>query len=172
MESLFEQALELNLVKDGFVASSDRQREDFWTLRESIPAANKAVGAISSHDVSLPLDRLPEFIDAGQHLIAGFDGLRLNCFGHLGDGNLHFNVFPPEGRSKSEFSHLRGDIQSVVHDLVAQFGGSFSAEHGVGRLKAADLMKYGDPTKIAAMKSIKAALDPKGIMNPGVLFQD
>lgn len=171
MESLFEAALEQELVSDGFVASSDKQRDDFWTLRESIPLANAAIGSISSHDVSLPLDRLPDFIEEGQRLIAGFEGLRLNCFGHLGDGNLHFNAFPPEGREKSEFSHLQAEVKSSVHDLVAQFGGSFSAEHGVGRLKTDDLLKYGDPTKIAAMRAIKAALDPKGIMNPGAVLK-
>lgn len=171
MESLFEAALEQELVSDGFIASSDKQRDEFWDLRETIPLANRAVGSISSHDVSLPLDRLPEFIDAGQKLISSFEGLRLNCFGHLGDGNLHFNVFPPKGIDKKEFSHLQSEVKSSVHDLVAQFGGSFSAEHGVGRLKTDDLLKYGDPTKIAAMKAIKAALDPKGIMNPGAVLK-
>ena len=172
MEGLFEAALEQGLVSDGFIASSDRQRDDFWDLRESIPLANRAVGSISSHDVSLPLDVLPEFIAEGQRLIGGFEGLRLNCFGHLGDGNLHFNVFPPKGRDKNDFNHLQGEVKAAVHDLVAQFGGSFSAEHGVGRLKTQDLLKYGDPTKIAAMKAIKAALDPKGIMNPGAVLKD
>ena len=172
MEGLFEAALEQGLVSDGFIASSDRQRDDFWDLRESIPLANRAVGSISSHDVSLPLDVLPEFIAEGQRLIGGFEGLRLNCFGHLGDGNLHFNVFPPKGRDNNEFNHLQGEVKAAVHDLVAQFGGSFSAEHGVGRLKTQDLLKYGDPTKIAAMKAIKAALDPKGIMNPGAVLKD
>ncbi|MEE2945077.1 MAG: FAD-binding oxidoreductase [Pseudomonadota bacterium] len=171
MENLFETALNAELVSDGFIASSEQQREDFWTLRESIPDANRKIGSISSHDVSLPLDRLPAFITEGQKLIAGFDGLRLNCFGHLGDGNLHFNAFPPKGRNKKEFSHLQGDVKSAVHDLVAQFGGSFSAEHGVGRLKTDDLLKYGDATKIAALKAIKAALDPNGIMNPGVILK-
>jgi FAD/FMN-containing dehydrogenase len=133
--------------------------------------ANKAIGSISSHDVSLPLDQLPDFIAAGQRLIEGFGGLRLNCFGHLGDGNLHFNVFPPKGENRKDYSHLQSDVQREIHDLVAQYGGSFSAEHGVGRLKTEDLLKYGDPTKIAAMKAIKAALDPNGIMNPGAVLK-
>ncbi|SHH73359.1 FAD-binding oxidoreductase [Cognatishimia maritima] len=171
METLFEAALKNGLVSDGFIASSSQQREDFWTLRESIPLANRAIGSISSHDVSLPLDCLPVFIEQGQKLVEGFGGLRLNCFGHLGDGNLHFNAFPQKGRNKSEFSHLSAEIKSAVHDLVAQFGGSFSAEHGVGRLKTGDLLKYADPTKIAAMKAIKAALDPNGIMNPGAVLE-
>jgi len=170
MEALFEAALEAELVSDGFIAASEQQREDFWNLRESIPLANRVIGSISSHDVSLPLDQLPDFIVAGQKIIEDF-GLRLNCFGHLGDGNLHFNAFPPEGKNKSEFNHLQPEVKAYVHDLVAQFGGSFSAEHGVGRLKTDDLLKYGDPTKIAAMKAIKAALDPNGIMNPGAVLK-
>lgn len=171
MERLFEAALDQELVSDGFIASSDKQRSEFWELRETIPLANRTVGSISSHDVSLPLDRIPEFMDAGQKLISSFEGLRMNCFGHLGDGNLHFNAYPPSGRDKSEFSYLQSEVKSSVHDLVAQFGGSFSAEHGVGRMKTDDLLKYGDPTKIAAMKAIKAALDPKGIMNPGAVLK-
>lgn len=171
MEGLFEAALDAGLVSDGYIASSETQREAFWSLRESIPLANKAIGSISSHDVSLPLDQLPDFIAAGQRLIEGFDGLRLNCFGHLGDGNLHFNVFPPMGENRKDYSHLQSDVQKEIHDLVAQYDGSFSAEHGVGRLKTEDLLKYGDPTKIAAMKAIKAALDPNGIMNPGAVLK-
>ena len=96
---------------------------------------------------------------------------RLNIFGHLGDGNLHFNIFPPEGQSKSDFKHLRGDVTRAAHDLVQSMDGSFSAEHGVGRLKVGDLERYGDPVKLSAMRAIKAALDPKGIMNPGAVLR-
>jgi len=94
----------------------------------------------------------------------------VNCFGHLGDGNLHYNIYPPKGRSKSEFGNLRGEVSGLIHDLAHEYDGTFSAEHGVGRLKVLDLQKYGDPGKLAALRAIKAAFDPKGIMNPGVMF--
>ena len=95
----------------------------------------------------------------------------MNCFGHLGDGNLHYNVYPPEGRSKAEFGNLREVVKDSIHELVDQFDGSFSAEHGVGRMKVADLERYADPGKFAALRAIKDALDPAGIMNPGVVLR-
>jgi len=171
MERLFEVALEEGLVSDGYIASSERQRDAFWSLREHIPAANAAIGSISSHDVSLPLDRLPDFIDEGMRQVADLGPYRLNCFGHLGDGNLHYNVFPPKGEKKQEYMHLQPKIKTMIHDLVVSYGGSFSAEHGVGRLKSEDLARYGDPAKLAAMKAIKSVLDPNGIMNPGAVLQ-
>jgi FAD/FMN-containing dehydrogenase len=96
---------------------------------------------------------------------------RINCFGHVGDGNLHYNVFPAAGRSVQDYANQRGVVQRAVHDLVHAMGGSVSAEHGVGRLKVEDLERYGDPVKLAAMRAIKAALDPAGIMNPGAVLR-
>jgi FAD/FMN-containing dehydrogenase len=96
--------------------------------------------------------------------------LRINCFGHLGDGNLHYNVFPAEGRSRADYESLRPAIKAAIHDLVHAAGGSVAAEHGVGRLKTADMARYGDPAGLAAMRAIKAALDPAGIMNPGAVI--
>lgn len=170
LETLFGDALEAGLVTDGVVASSEGQRQAFWALRETIPAANKAVGSISSHDVSIPIERIPAFIEQGSQAVAEFEGLRVNCFGHLGDGNLHFNVFPPAGENKLKYSHLQNEVKVVVHNLVHEYGGSFSAEHGVGRLKVDDLARYGDPVKLELMRRIKDTFDPKGIMNPGVIF--
>lgn len=170
LEVLFGEALERELVTDGVVASSEGQRQAFWSLRETIPAANKIVGSISSHDVSIPIERIPAFIEKGTQAVAAFEGLRVNCFGHLGDGNLHFNVFPPAGENKSNYSHLQREVKVAVHDVVHEFGGSFSAEHGVGRLKVDDLARYGDPVKLAMMRAIKDTIDPKGIMNPGAMF--
>ena len=95
---------------------------------------------------------------------------RVNCFGHLGDGNLHFNVFPPEGQDRSTWKDHKAIVQRALHDLVDEMDGSISAEHGIGRLKAADLQRYGDPAKLAAMRAIKDALDPAGIMNPGAVL--
>ncbi|MGH1452149.1 MAG: FAD-binding oxidoreductase [Paracoccaceae bacterium] len=170
LEGLFEQALEEGLVDDGMIAQSEQQRVDFWELREQIPEANRRIGAISSHDISLPLSVIPEFIERGGAVVAALGDFRLNCFGHLGDGNLHYNVFPPRGGAKADYAHLLPGVKAAVHDLVHEMGGSVSAEHGIGRLKRADLERYGDPVKLEMMRAIKAALDPRGIMNPGAVL--
>lgn len=169
LETLFAEAFEQGLVTDGLVAQSETQRQEFWAVRENIPAANRVIGSISSHDISLPLSAIPEFISRGGAALGNIAEMRINCFGHLGDGNLHYNVFPPAGQTRDAFDHLRGDVKACVHDLVHEMGGSVSAEHGIGRLKVKDLQKYGDPTKVALISAIKSALDPQGIMNPGVI---
>ncbi|MCR9069134.1 MAG: FAD-binding oxidoreductase [Rhodobacteraceae bacterium] len=169
--TLFEEAAEDGLVTDGVIAQSEGQRAEFWALRENIPAANRRIGAVSSHDTSVPVARIPEFIARAPERIGAIDSFRLNCFGHLGDGNLHYNVFPMPGRSRSDHDHQRSAIKRAVHDLTVELGGSVSAEHGIGRLKVDDLERYGDPAKLAAMRAIKAALDPKGIMNPGAVLR-
>ncbi len=171
LEALFTAGMEAGLVSDGLLAQSEAQAQQFWEIRERIPEANRAIGAIASHDVSLPLSALPEFIETGLARLARVGDFRVNCFGHLGDGNLHYNVFPPKGRKKQEYLDVRADVQRCVHDLVNEMGGSVSAEHGIGRLKVADLERYSDPAKLAAMRSIKAALDPAGIMNPGAVIR-
>lgn len=170
LETLFEAALTEGLVSDGVIAASEAQRTSLWRIRESIPEANRRIGSVSSHDISLPLSAVPEFIDrAGPALMALAD-LRVNCFGHLGDGNLHYNVFPAKGRAAKDYLPQRDAIKALVHDLVDSLGGSVSAEHGLGRLKTGDLVKYGDPAKVAAMRAIKSALDPLGILNPGAVL--
>nr|WP_325251004.1 FAD-binding oxidoreductase [Amylibacter sp.] len=171
MMAVLETALEDGLIEDVVVAQSAAQRDAFWTVRETIPEANKRVGAISSHDISIPLDRVAEFIDAGIAALKPFGAVRLNSFGHLGDGNLHYNVFPPKGEAKADWMHLKREIMTLIHDLVTEFDGSISAEHGVGRLKAGDLERYGDPVKLAVMGQVKQALDPVGIMNPGAVLR-
>lgn len=158
------------LVTDGVIATSEAQAAGLWALRETIPLANRKVGAVSSHDISLPLSAIPGFIDEGPRAIAGLGDFRVNCFGHLGDGNLHWNVFPARGHARAEHEAVRDQVKRVVHDLVHALGGSVAAEHGVGRLKVADLARYGDPGKLAAMRAIKTALDPGGIMNPGAVL--
>jgi FAD/FMN-containing dehydrogenase len=159
-----------DLLRDGFVAQSAAQAAEFWHLREAIPEANRRIGAVSSHDISLPLSVLPEFIAAADRAVAALGPFRVNCFGHLGDGNLHYNVFPPGGASRRDFEDRREAVKRAVHDLVHAMGGSVSAEHGIGRLKTADLLRYGDLSKRAAMVAIKAALDPLGILNPGAIL--
>ena len=169
LEALFADAFEAGLVSDGLVAQSEGQRQEFWTVRETIPEANRRIGAISSHDISMPAGAIPDFIARAPGVLAKINAYRINCFGHLGDGNLHYNVFPVPGRSRADHEQERGAIKRAVHDLVHELGGSVSAEHGIGRLKVADLARYGDPAKLAAIRAIKAALDPLGIMNPGAV---
>ncbi|OOY15180.1 FAD-binding oxidoreductase [Thioclava sp. DLFJ4-1] len=170
LAELFEAAE--GLVSDGVIASSESQRAQMWTLRESLPEANKRIGSISSHDISLPLPKLAAFIEEARDALLDLGNIRINCFGHVGDGNLHFNAFPAEGRDRKEYENLRRAIPETVYNLVDRFGGSISAEHGIGRLKVGDLERYGDPGKLAAMRTIKAALDPKGILNPGAVLAE
>lgn len=171
LSDLYAEASKADLVSDGLIARNQRQADDFWALREALPEANRRIGAIASHDIALPLSEIAGFLATASDLIAPFGVLRINAFGHLGDGNLHFNIFPPKGESRAAWLPLAGDIQVRVHDRVVSLGGSFSAEHGVGRLKVVTLERYGDPAKLAAMRAIKAALDPVGIMNPGAVLR-
>ena len=171
LETLFGEAMEAGLVSDGMIAQSEAQRHAFWEVREQIPEANRRVGSISSHDISLPMGAIPGFIEKGRGVIAALGAFRINCFGHLGDGNLHYNVFPTPGKNRADHHGERDLIKRAVHDLVHEMGGSVSAEHGIGRLKVDDLERYGDPAKLMAMRAIKAALDPKGIMNPGAVLR-
>jgi FAD/FMN-containing dehydrogenase len=171
LEALFAKAMDLGLVSDGVVASTLAQRAAFWHIRETIPLANRRVGAVSSHDISVPLSLIPEFITRAGAEIAAIGAFRINCFGHLGDGNLHYNVFPVPGRSKDDDAIYRYAIKTAVHNLTHALGGSVSAEHGVGRLKVAELESFADPVKLALMRAVKAALDPLGIMNPGAVLR-
>ena len=171
LEALFADAFEAGLVSDGVIAQSDGQRAEFWALRENIPEANRRIGAISSHDISVPVALVPRFIAEAPARIGAVGEFRLNCFGHMGDGNLHYNVFQMPGKSSADHDNQRSAIKRAVHDLVDELGGSVSAEHGVGRLKVDDLERYGDPGKLVAMRAIKAALDPKGILNPGAVLR-
>ena len=166
-----ETAMERGLVHDGRIAQSGQQRAELWALREMIPAANRRIGAIASHDIALPLSEIAGFIQEARPAIEAILPCRINAFGHLGDGNLHYNVFPPKAERRETYREKAAEVTRVVHDLCNARGGTFSAEHGVGRLKLADLERYGDPAKLAAMRAIKAALDPLGIMNPGAVLR-
>ncbi|MFC3086174.1 FAD-binding oxidoreductase [Tabrizicola soli] len=170
MAGLYEAAAGRGLVTDGVIAGSVAQGRALWQLRELIPEGNRRIGAVSSHDISLPLSAIPGFIAAAPGAIREFGAFRVNCFGHLGDGNLHWNVFPLPGHGRGEHEAVRERVKDAVHDLVHSLGGSVAAEHGVGRLKRGDLARYGDPGMLAAMRAIKAALDPRGIMNPGAVL--
>ncbi len=171
LEKLFETGARAGLVSGGLIAQNQQQSDDFWHIREMMPEANRLIGAIVSTDIALPLSELSGFIAEAAERLARIDTFRINCFGHVGDGNLHYNVFPPAGRTRSDFDPVQGAVKETIHDLAHALGGSISAEHGIGRYKVADLERYGDPAKLGAMRSIKAALDPMGIMNPGAVLR-
>ncbi|MBL4810977.1 MAG: FAD-binding oxidoreductase [Rhodobacteraceae bacterium] len=170
LAELFETGMRQGLCDDGVIASSQAQRAAFWNLRETIPEGNRRIGAIASHDISLPLSHIAEFIDKAPELIAPLGPLRINCFGHLGDGNLHYNMFPPQGESRENYAGIAPQLSDIVHQLAHDLGGSISAEHGIGRLKRDDLARFSDPAKMAMMRAVKQALDPDWIMNPGAVF--
>lgn len=171
LERLFADAFEAGLALDGVVAQSAAQRQALWAIRENIPEANRRIGSIASHDVALPLSAVPDFIEMAGAALWALGDMRVNCFGHLGDGNLHYNVFPANGRVRGDYDVLRPAIQRTIHDLVAALDGSVSAEHGIGRVKVADLERYADPVKLSMMRAVKAALDPAGILNPGAVLR-
>ena len=159
------------LIRDGILAQSLQDAKDLWKVRETMPLANRKIGAICSHDVSLPLSEIGGFVTNMTSEIQSLAPLRLNCFGHLGDGNLHFNIFPPAGGSAESYEHLKVDLHRRIHQRVHCLGGSISAEHGIGRLKVDDLEEFGDATKLSVMRALKKTLDPKGILNPGAVLR-
>ncbi|MFO6464276.1 FAD-binding oxidoreductase [Jannaschia sp. KMU-145] len=171
LEEIAADGLARGLVSDGAVSRSEAQRDAFWQVREGIPEASRAVGPIASHDVSVPLSHVPRLIAEGRAALLGIaPDLRFNTFGHAGDGNVHFNVFPARGRTRADYAGIAPELTARLHDIVVDLGGAISAEHGIGRFKAAELARLAKPSELAAMRAIKAALDPGGLMNPGVIF--
>ncbi|MEN3276737.1 MAG: hypothetical protein V7631_2527 [Massilia sp.] len=171
LESGIEAALESGLADDAVVAMSAAQSGGLWQLREHIPLAQASAGKNIKHDVSLPISRIADFIAATDaQLAAAFPGCQVVCFGHLGDGNLHYNVAPATGVAHEAFLANQAAVNRLVHDSVAAFDGSISAEHGIGALKVDDLKRYKDPVELNMMRAIKTALDPLGIMNPGKIL--
>jgi len=173
--ALLERALGVALgegvAQDAVVASSAAQSRGLWDLREHIPLAQAADGKNIKHDISLPVSSIADFIAGTEpQLQSAFPGCQLVCFGHLGDGNLHFNVAPPAGVTNEDFLHNQDAVNRVVHDAVAAFGGSISAEHGIGALKRDELARYKSPVELNLMRAIKGALDPLGLMNPGKIL--
>ena len=168
-ESLMETALENGWVTDAVVAESLAQANSLWQIRESIPLAQATEGLNIKHDISVPVSRIPQFVVETDALLQSkIPGIRLVNFGHLGDGNLHYNVQAPAGADGPAFLQNHEDeVNTWVFDQVKAFNGSISAEHGIGSLKAEKLSHYKDPTALAMMKAIKQALDPHNIMNPG-----
>jgi FAD/FMN-containing dehydrogenase len=164
-------AAEAGLIEDAAIAASGEQRAAFWRLREEISDVQKLEGGSIKHDVSVPLGAVPEFLDqASAAVIARNPSARVVAFGHMGDGNIHFNVSQPVGADKAAFHADWEAMNEVVHDIVARHQGSFSAEHGIGRLKRDLLAAKKDPAALDVMRAIKAAIDPNGIMNPGKML--
>ena len=171
LEGAIEAALEGGLADDAVVATSIAQSSGLWQLREHIPLAQASAGKNIKHDVSLPISQIAAFIGATDAaLAAAFPGCQVVCFGHLGDGNLHYNVAPMAGVAHDDFLDNQAAINRIVHDSVAAFDGSISAEHGIGALKREELQRYKDPVELNMMRAIKGALDPLGIMNPGKIL--
>jgi FAD/FMN-containing dehydrogenase len=163
-----EAALEGGTIEDASVAASLEHRADFWRLRESIPEAQVKEGGSIKHDVSVEIGLVPAMIREATPAVEAFaPGARVVAFGHLGDGNIHFNVSQPIGADKQAFLDRWDAMNEVVHGIVARLGGSYSAEHGIGQLKRNLLARWKDPASLAVMREIKAALDPNGVMNPG-----
>ncbi|MEQ8815027.1 MAG: FAD-binding oxidoreductase [Thalassobaculum sp.] len=168
LEAILESAFEDGLVLDAAISQSEAQRQEFWKLRENASEAQKIEGASIKHDVSVPVSRIAEFYDAAWERVQKVDGdVRLVGFGHVGDGNLHYNLQAPEGGDGKAFMAKWERFNRAVHDTVVEMGGSISAEHGIGRLKREELAHYKDPVSLDLMRTVKAALDPKGILNPG-----
>jgi len=175
LEEVAAQELERGTLVDAVIAESESQSRSLWNLREMAYEYNKKEGAIYSSDTSVPLSQIENFINITCDAIESLDpGLRINCYGHIGDGNIHVNVFPQEGISKYAYlqQHLdiQESIQMTIDNITDKCGGSISAEHGIGRLKIAGMKRYADLTKLDTMRIVKNAIDPNGIMNPGTLF--
>lgn len=172
-EAVIAQALELGFVQDAVIAESLAQSQALWHLRESIPLAEKAYGKSIKHDISIPVSSIASFVqETNAALQAQFPGVEHIIFGHLGDGNLHYNVAKGKVYSEDELLALQAQVYQLVHGNVQRFQGSISAEHGVGQLKRNLLPLYKDPVQLALMHTIKQALDPNAIMNPGKVLPD
>jgi FAD/FMN-containing dehydrogenase len=168
--SALRAALELEVIEDATIAASEGQADAFWRLRDSISEAEQKDGPGAKHDLSVEVSAMPGFmVEATGAVESRFPGTRVVAFGHLGDGNVHFNVRAPEGRGREWLWEQAPHVTRFVHDLVVAAGGSISAEHGIGQMKLAELGRLGEPARVGAMRAIKQALDPRGIMNPGKL---
>lgn len=168
MEALLGAAFESGEVLDAVIASSGAQRSALWRLRELIPESMNHAGGVIRHDVSVPVSMVPEFLDRARICARDtIDGVRIGPFGHIGDGNIHFNLVQPVGGDKAAFLARTHDIEVGIHDIATALEGSFSAEHGIGQLKRDELARYKSDIEQDQMRRIKRAFDPKGIMNPG-----
>ncbi|WP_112606021.1 FAD-binding oxidoreductase [Rhizobium sp. WW22] len=172
MTTLLEQGYEASLIQDATIASSEAQQKAIWHMRESMSDAQKPEGGSIKHDVSVPVAQIPQFMaEAEKAVVAAMPGARVCAFGHMGDGNIHYNISQPVGADKAEFIGRWREINKIVHGLVLQHGGSISAEHGIGQLKRDELASIRSEIEIDLMRRIKTAFDPAGIMNPGKVLK-
>ena len=168
VEKLLADAVDSELILDATVAQSPAQAEALWHIRESIPDAQKPEGLSVKHDVSLPIHLVPQFVKQASQLVqTEVPGIRVVAFGHVGDGNVHFNLSQPLDMDRATYASHRHKLSELVHELAMSMGGSFSAEHGIGQLKRDELRRYRSDSELQVMRKIKAALDPHGLMNPG-----
>jgi FAD/FMN-containing dehydrogenase len=171
LEELLADAASAGEIADAVLAGSVAHGDALWALREAIPEAEKREGGAVKNDISVAVADLAAFHARAEALMATeFPGSRPFVFGHLGDGNLHWNIRPPLSEGRAWLAATGEAARKRLHDLIAEFGGSISAEHGIGTLKRAELGRLGNPARLAAMRAIKTALDPAGIMNPGKLL--
>ena len=171
MERFLAAGLEEGLIGDAAVAQTDTQAKALWALRENQSPAQKPEGATWKHDVAVPVSQVARFLAEATAAMQAFaPGARIAAFGHMGDGNIHYDVLRPDGGSDAEHSARRDEGSRIVHDLVASLGGSISAEHGLGSMKTEEARRYKSPVEIEALSAVRRALDPKRIMNPRVLF--
>lgn len=171
LEDVLTQALENHVAIDAVIAQSETQRQTLWRTREEIPEAQKREGGSIKHDIAVPTSSVPDFIDRAQAAVAqALPGVRPVAFGHLGDGNIHFNLTQPVGADREDFLSNWTRMNRLVHDIVMDFNGSFSAEHGIGLLKVDELVRLKPALDVAMMHKIKSALDPMGLMNPGKIL--
>ncbi len=172
IEAALGDALEAGEIADAVFAESEAQTAALWKLREEIPAAQSHEGGSIKHDVSVPVSSACEFVaQASNAVTAEMPGIRVCAFGHMGDGNIHFNLTQPEGMDKQAFIGRWGDFNTIVHDIVIAMRGSISAEHGIGLVKRDELDHYANPVELELMRVIKRAFDPDNIMNPGKIFE-
>ncbi|AGA64053.1 D-2-hydroxyglutarate dehydrogenase [Liberibacter crescens BT-1] len=165
---ILNESISRNIILEAKLASSEEEANKIWNIRKKISLAQSQEGKSIKHDISVPLDKIPYFLlEAEKKILSTFPEARICCFGHLGDGNIHFNIFPPLNASEDQFTEHWDKISNLVHSIVLSYNGSIAAEHGIGQLKRDYLEKISSKTKITIMKKIKRALDPVGIMNPG-----
>lgn len=168
VEAWLAGCLEAGEVSDGVVAQSETQAKKLWALRENISEAQKIEGISIKHDVSVPVSRIPQFLATADAALAkAFPGVRVVAFGHVGDGNLHYNLSQANAGDNVSFLACEPEVHRIVHDAVHALNGSISAEHGLGQLKREEILRYKSPVEMALMRSLKQALDPRGLMNPG-----
>ncbi|SFI68009.1 FAD-binding oxidoreductase [Caulobacter sp. UNC279MFTsu5.1] len=171
MERLLAGALETGLIQDAAIAQTEAQAHAFWAVRENQSGGQKPEGAAWKHDVSVPVSKVADFIDQATAAVEKLSpGVRVVAFGHVGDGNVHYDVLRADGGADDPHDALRDEGARIVHDIVAGMDGSISAEHGLGAMKSAEALRYKSPVEVEALRAVRAALDPKRIMNPRVLF--